>query len=58
MLMSKDEVVNDLLADGHTKECADYWFDVYIMDAIGERWDHWTPPNCSACDARRKAKGL
>lgn len=47
-----------LLAEGHTSECSDFWADVLVMDAIGERWDHWTQPSCKACDARRAAKGM
>jgi hypothetical protein len=43
---------------GHTSECIAYWEDVMVMDALGERWDHWTQPTCPACSARRVAKGM
>jgi hypothetical protein len=44
--------------DGHTPECIAFWEDVMIMDALGERWDHWAQPPCAACSARRVAKGM
>jgi hypothetical protein len=52
------EIRSLLSAEGHTSECADFWADVLVMDAIGERWDHWTQPASPACDALRVAKGM
>jgi hypothetical protein len=52
------EIRSLLSTEGHTSECADFWADVLVMDAIGERWDHWAQPSCKACDARRAAKGM
>lgn len=60
--MSLDEELaasdEQLKQDGHTTECVKFWHDVLVMDAIGERWDHWTQPSCPVCAARRRRKGL
>lgn len=53
-----DEEHQRLSAEGHTDECIKFWHDVMIMDALEERWDHWTQPTCPACSARRVAKGM
>lgn len=42
----------------HTVECEKFWDDAALMQEIGERWDHWTQPNCPACDERRRLKGI
>jgi|PlaIllAssembly_1097288.scaffolds.fasta_scaffold162589_2 hypothetical protein len=47
-----------LAAAGHTEECIKFWADVVVMEALHERWDHWTQPTCPACSARRVAKGM
>jgi hypothetical protein len=47
-----------LSSDGHSEDCIKFWEDVMLMEALGERWDHWTQPTCPACSARRVAKGM
>lgn len=48
-----DEERQYLVDNGHNEECIEFWNDVMVMEAIGERWDHWTLPQCSACEERR-----
>jgi hypothetical protein len=50
------EACEKLKEHGHTTECAEFWAAVLVMDKIGERWDHWSLPNCAACDKRRETK--
>lgn len=46
MTLSRDDIEEHLILQGHTKECAAFWADLEFVDVVPAK-SEW--PKCQAC---------